>query len=73
MICTIYSDNELIYDPRLPEYAVIEPTLDLAVNEPGLLTFTVPETHPGIAYLVKLVSRIKVYRDRSCTSIRSRY
>lgn len=65
MIYTIYSGNEMIYDPRLPEYAVIEPTLDLVVNEPGLLTFTVPETHPGIAYLVKLVSRIKVYRDRS--------
>ena len=65
MIYTIYSGNELIYDPRLPEYAVIDPTLDLSVNEPGLLTFTVPETNPGIPYLQKLVSRVKVYRDQS--------
>lgn len=65
MIYTIYSGNELIYDPRMPDYAVIDPTLDLSVNEPGLLTFTVPETNPGIPYLVKLVSRINVYRDRS--------
>lgn len=65
MIYTIYSGNELIYDPRMPDYAVIDPTLDLSVNEPGLLIFTVPETNPGIPYLVKLVSRINVYRDRS--------
>lgn len=65
MIYTIYSDDELIYDPRLSEYAVTDPVLDLSVNEPGVLTFTVPETNPGVSYLVKLVSRIKVYRDRT--------
>lgn len=63
MICTIYSDSFLVYDPRLPEYAVIDPVLSLTANEPGLLTFTVPETNPSAGNVTKLVSRIKVFRD----------
>lgn len=63
MICTIYSDSFLVYDPRLPEYAVINPVLSLTANEPGLLTFTVPETNPSAGNIAKLVSRIKVFRD----------
>ena len=59
MIYTIYSDSFLVYDPRLPEYAVIDPILNLSVNEPGLLTFTVPDTNPSAGNITKLVSRIK--------------
>lgn len=63
MIYTIYSDSFLVYDPRLPLYAVIDPILNLSVNEPGLLTFTVPDTNPSAGNITKLVSRIKVFRD----------
>ena len=63
MIYTVYSDNYLLYDPRLPDYAVIDPVLNLAANEPGTLTFTVPETNPNADVIQKLVSRIKVFRD----------
>jgi len=53
MIYTIYSDSFLVYDPRLPEYAVIDPILNLSVNEPGLLTFTVPDTNPSAGNITK--------------------
>ena len=63
MIYTIYADQDLLYDPRLPEYAVIDPVLDLKVNEPGLLSINIPEANPVSGSISKLVSRIKVYRD----------
>ena len=63
MTYTIYADTDLLYDPRLPEYAVIDSVLDLKVNEPGLLTFTIPESNPVAGAITKLASRIKVYRD----------
>ena len=63
MSYTIYSDNDLLYDPRLPQYAMIDPVLDLKVNEPGMLTFTIPEMNPSAGLISKLVSRIKVYQD----------
>ena len=63
MIYTVYLDNYLLYDPRLPDYAVIDPVLNLSANEPGMLTFTVPETNPNAGVIQKLVSRIKVFRD----------
>ena len=63
MIYTMYSDSDLLYDPKFPRYLVIDPILDLSVNEPGLLTFSVPDTHPAASRIRKLVSWIKVYRD----------
>ena len=47
MIYTMYSDSDILYDPKFPRYLVIDPILDLSVNEPGLLTFSVPDTHPA--------------------------
>ena len=63
MIYTMYSDSDILYDPKFPRYLVIDPILDLSVNEPGLLTFSVPDTHPAASRIRKLVSWIKVYRD----------
>ena len=63
MSYTIYSDSDLLYDPRLPQYALIDPTMTLKVNEPGLLSFTVPDLNPSAGLITKLVSRIKVYQD----------
>ena len=63
MIYTMYSDSDILYDPKFPRYLVIDPILDLTVNEPGLLTFSVSDTHPAVFRIRKLVSVVKVYRD----------
>ncbi len=63
MSYTIYADSDLLYDPRVPEYTLIDPTLDLKVNEPGLLSFVITNAHPSAGQISKLVSRIKVYQD----------
>jgi hypothetical protein len=44
---TVFSDNALLYDPRLPEYVLIDPVLSLTKNEPARLSFGVPKTHPN--------------------------
>ena len=63
MIYTMYTNSDLLYDPKFPAYTVIDPILDLSVNEPGLLTFSVPDGHPCAARIQKLISVVKVYRD----------
>lgn len=60
---TVYVDNWLLYDSRLPDYAMIDPVLSLKANEPGQLTFVLPKTNPNINELTRLKSRVKVYRD----------
>jgi hypothetical protein len=59
----ILCDSFILYDPRLPELFVFEPTLTQKKNEPGELTFTIPKEYPHYGVLEKLKSRIKVYRD----------
>ena len=59
----IHCDSYVLYDPRLPDLFVVEPTLTQKKNEPGELTFTIPKEHPHYGVLEKLKSRIKVYRD----------
>lgn len=60
---TVYCDNSLLYDPRLPEYVLIDPVLSLSKNEPARLSFGVPSTKPNCGAITRLRSRIKVYRD----------
>ena len=59
----ILCDSCVLYDPRLPDFFVLEPELTQKKNEPGELTFTIPKEHPNYGVLEKLKSRIKVYRD----------
>ena len=59
----IYSDDDLVFDPRVKDCAVIDPVLSLSVNTPGTLTFTLPESHPSFGRINRLSGRIKVYRD----------
>ena len=59
----ILCDSYVIYDPRLPDLFVLEPTLTQKKNEQGELTFTIPKEHPRYGVLEKLKSRVKVYRD----------
>ena len=60
---TVFSDNALLYDPRLPEYVLTEPVLSLAKNEPARLSFGLPKTNPNVGSVARLQSQIKVYRD----------
>lgn len=39
----ILCDGELLYDPRQKEYLVGAPTLELAVNTSGTLSFSMPQ------------------------------
>ncbi|MEN6637556.1 MAG: hypothetical protein ABFC56_17035 [Clostridiaceae bacterium] len=59
----IICDSYVLYDPRLPDLFVLEPTLTQKKNEPGEFTFTIPKEHPYYGVIEKLKSRIKVYRD----------
>ena len=60
---TAFSDNALLYDPRLLEYVLTDPVLSLTKNEPARLSFGVPKTNPNCGEVMRLQSRIKVYRD----------
>ncbi|MDO4564718.1 MAG: hypothetical protein Q4C04_03815 [Clostridia bacterium] len=60
---TVYCDATLLYDPRLPDYVLTDPVLSLTKNEPARLSFAVPVTNPGSGSVMRLKSRIKVYRD----------
>ena len=62
---TVFCDNTPLYDPRLPEYVLIDPVLSLSKNEPARLSFGVPKTHPNCGAVTRLQSRVKVYRDDS--------
>ena len=59
----ILCDGELLYDPRQKEYLVGDPTLELAVNTSGTLSFSMPPTHPAYDKIRKLKSVITLYQD----------
>ena len=59
----VFCDANILYDPRLPDVQVIDPTLVQKKNEPGELTFGIPKSHTGYSGIEKLKSRVKVYRD----------
>ena len=59
----IYCDGELLYDPRQKEYLVGDPTLELAVNTSGTLSFSLPPAHPAYDKIRKLKSVITLYQD----------
>ncbi len=60
---TVFNDNALLYDPRLPEYVLTDPVLSLTKNEPARLSFGVPKANPNSGEVARLQSRIKVFRD----------
>ena len=59
----IYLDGELFYDPRSPDKALTDMTLEMEVNKSGALKFTIPKTHPQINDLKKMYSELSVYQD----------
>lgn len=59
----IYSDNELIYDPRIEEYAILEGRLTVELNTSGTLTFTLPRSNPSYGRIQLMKSIITLYDD----------
>ncbi len=63
MMYKVYCDSYLIFDTRLTELTIINPTLNLELNKTGSFTFTIYPSHPYYDKLQKLKSIIKVYQD----------
>ena len=59
----VFSDSYLIYDPRLDDYKIGDPSLTLELNKTGSFTFTIYSNHPNFNRLEKLKSIITVYQD----------
>lgn len=59
----VFSDSYLIYDPRLDDYKISDPSLTLELNKTGSFTFTIYSNHPNFNRLEKLKSIITVYQD----------
>lgn len=52
-----------LYDPRSPDLKLISPTCKTAVNKSGLLTFSVPLTHPHTDKIAKLDTVVTLWQD----------
>lgn len=52
-----------LYDPRSPDLKLISPTCKTAVNKAGLLTFSVPLTHPHTDKIAKLDTVVTLWQD----------
>lgn len=59
----IYCDDEIIYDPRVPEYPLLEGSLQLELNTSGNLSFTIPKENPAYGRIKLMKSNITLYDD----------
>lgn len=59
----IYSDKELIYDPRIEEYAILDGELSLELNTSGTLKFTMPRSNPSYGRVKLMKSIITLHDD----------
>ena len=59
----IYLDNELFYDPRLPELVLTDLSCELEINKTGTLKFTIPASHPMMDNVQKMYSELSLYQD----------
>lgn len=59
----IYCDDEVVYDPRIPDYDILEGSLELALNTSGSLIFTMPITNPAYGRIQLMKSTITLYDD----------
>lgn len=59
----ILSDGYTVYDPRLPDNAIISGKLTLEVNKAGSLTFTIPKSNPHYGMISLMKSIVTVYDD----------
>ena len=59
----IYADQRLLYDPRLPDYGLLDVKCVLETNKTGTLTFKIPSTHPMLNEIRKMYTEISIYQD----------
>ncbi len=59
----IYADNELIYNPLIPEYCILDGRLSISLNTVGTLTFTIPKSNPGYGRIKYMKSIITLYEN----------
>ena len=63
-------DGNPLYVPQMSEeYYLQSPILTQKVNLPDELKFTIDPTHPMYGSIIRLRSRVKVYRDGVLISI----
>ena len=67
---SISCDGHPLYVPQMSdEYYLQSPILTQKVNLPDELQFTIDPTHPHYGSIVRLASRVKVYRDGVLISV----
>lgn len=71
MSWAIYCDGNLLYDPRLPEYALASAKLNQELNKADTLTFQLYPNHPAYGQIDRLRSTVEV-RDGSSVVFRGR-
>lgn len=59
----VYCDDKILYDPRGEEVALIDPRLEIEVNQAGSFAFTMPPTHLFYDLPQKMTSVIRVMQD----------
>ena len=73
----VYMDNNLMYDPRIEELALITPVVKLEENKAGSFSFTIAPDHPRYDAIKRRKSVLQVFDDEElifggvCTEIES--
>lgn len=59
----IYADDNLIYDSTLEDYKITKGQVSHEVNKSGSFTFTIYKDHPFFDRIIKLKTKITVYKN----------
>lgn len=59
----VYLDDKLLYYPGDKEYCIIDPVLDLALNDSGTFEFGLPITNPLYADIYNRKSMVKIIKN----------
>lgn len=59
----IFFDEYTVFDPRLDAYLVREPSVSLAVDEPGSASIVLDAGHPSLPHITKLKGVLEVLED----------
>ena len=60
---TLTYEGQVLYDPRSPDLYIRDPSVHLAVDEAGSLSFTIDAEHPYLSYLQTLKGRLELKSD----------
>lgn len=59
----IYADGRLIYDSRIPDYALISLTVDTGLNKGGAAYIQMPPKHPAFGAFTSYRTVVEIYRN----------